>query len=336
MSLPMLNILLRRRLRPGELAQSVFAVEAAEAAVTDAAERQRRDADERQHRVDGRAAGLHPVGDACDRCSSRTPTSPDPNSVALAQPHRLVRVPHGVDHHHRAERLLLHGGGLLRHVDQHDRVDVGRLDRVGAADQCGRATLQRVARRAGGRCRSATAASSARSCPVSACPAVTCSALAFTLARKSSRTACTTYTRSTPTHAWPAFHIEPQTIALAAASRSASSATMVASLPPSSSNTGVRFSAQACITRRPVGTDPVNAILSMPDLHSADARLTESADPGDEPLGRVRVGQVERLDGVDAGRGGELARLDDGGVARGQRVGRARRTRCTAGRSTAR
>src|SRR6185437_1342448 len=72
-----------------------------------------------------------------------------------------------------------------------------------------------------------------------------------------------------PTQACPACQNPPQTRAFAAASRSASSATIVASLPPSSSRTGVSVFEQACITRRPVGTDPVNAILSTPELHSA-------------------------------------------------------------------
>src|SRR5207302_7489071 len=57
------ELLARRRLRTGELAQPVVAVEAPEAAVAYPAERQRRDADERQHRVDRGAAGAQLRGD---------------------------------------------------------------------------------------------------------------------------------------------------------------------------------------------------------------------------------------------------------------------------------
>jgi hypothetical protein len=69
--------------------------------------------------------------------------------------------------------------------------------------------------------------------------------------------------------AWPAFCSAPQTAALAAASMSASSSTIMASLPPSSMSTGVRRSEHAAITRRPVRAEPVKASLSTPEAHSA-------------------------------------------------------------------
>ncbi len=68
---------------------------------------------------------------------------------------------------------------------------------------------------------------------------------------------------------WPAFVIPPQTHASAAASRSASLSTIIASLPPASSSTGVSVSAQAAITRFAVAVEPVNATLPTPERHSA-------------------------------------------------------------------
>src|SRR5438067_9951115 len=50
---------------------------------------------------------------------------------------------------------------------------------------------------------------------------------------------------------------------------SASLSTSIASLPPSSSKTGVRVSAQAAMILRPVGAEPVNATLSTPARHNA-------------------------------------------------------------------
>ena len=63
--------------------------------------------------------------------------------------------------------------------------------------------------------------------------------------------------------------IAPQTAWSAASSRSASAATIIASLPPHSTTHGVRLAAQAAITLRPVAAEPVKASLSTPDRHSA-------------------------------------------------------------------
>src|SRR5437764_9478048 len=68
---------------------------------------------------------------------------------------------------------------------------------------------------------------------------------------------------------WPAFAQAPQRAAPAAALMSASESTSIASLPPSSSSTGVNVSAQAAMILRPVGADPVNATLSTPAWQSA-------------------------------------------------------------------
>src|SRR3954462_15084143 len=67
----------------------------------------------------------------------------------------------------------------------------------------------------------------------------------------------------------PALETAPHSAAPAAALMSASLSTSIASLPPSSSNTGVSVSAQAAMILRPVGADPVNASLSTPDRQSA-------------------------------------------------------------------
>src|ERR687890_1208621 len=65
-----------------------------------------------------------------------------------------------------------------------------------------------------------------------------------------------------PMQVWPALLIAPQTAASAAATTSASSSTIIASLPPSSMRTGVSVSAQAAMTVRQVGAEPVKASLS--------------------------------------------------------------------------
>ena len=59
---------------------------------------------------------------------------------------------------------------------------------------------------------------------------------------------------------WKIAKAEPPT----AATRSASSKTMLAPLPPNSSWTRFRFPADASTIRRPTPVDPVKAILSMP------------------------------------------------------------------------
>ena len=72
-----------------------------------------------------------------------------------------------------------------------------------------------------------------------------------------------------PTQVWPALLMPPHNAASAAAATSASSLTIMASLPPHSISTGTRFSAQVAITFRPVEAEPVKAILSTPARHSS-------------------------------------------------------------------
>jgi hypothetical protein len=61
---------------------------------------------------------------------------------------------------------------------------------------------------------------------------------------------------------WPAFCIDQNTAALAARSRSASFKTIMGSLPPSSSETGIGLRAARSITVRPVSVEPVNMMKS--------------------------------------------------------------------------
>ena len=82
-------------------------------------------------------------------------------------------------------------------------------------------------------------------------------------------TGSTTYTRSVDMHTWPAFVNAPQTAPRAARSMSASSQTIIGSLPPSSSVHGTSARPQASAILRPVRTEPVNAILSQPASTSA-------------------------------------------------------------------
>jgi hypothetical protein len=67
----------------------------------------------------------------------------------------------------------------------------------------------------------------------------------------------------------PALDMAPHAAASAAASRSASALTSMASLPPHSASTGVRVSAAAAITLRAVAAEPVNASLATPLRASA-------------------------------------------------------------------
>src|SRR5205085_566382 len=72
-----------------------------------------------------------------------------------------------------------------------------------------------------------------------------------------------------PTQVCPALVSPPQVAASAAASGSASASTIIASLPPHSSSTGVSVSAHAAMIFLPVFVDPVNASLSTPARVSA-------------------------------------------------------------------
>src|SRR4029453_11784443 len=131
-----------------------------------------------------------------------------------------------------------------------------------------------------------------------------------------------------PMQVWPALLIAPHTAASAAATTSASSSTIIASLPPSSMSTGVRVSAQAAMTLRPVGADPVKASLPTRARHSA-----APVDPSPVTTWNASAGAAwqraapegaaapPRRGQPGADGGGELRGLEDDGVAGGQRVG---------------
>ncbi len=70
-------------------------------------------------------------------------------------------------------------------------------------------------------------------------------------------------------HVCPAFIIEPHTAVFAARSRSASRSTTIGSLPPSSSEAGIRRRAAASATLRPVLVEPVNMIMSTCSISAA-------------------------------------------------------------------
>ena len=95
-----------------------------------------------------------------------------------------------------------------------------------------------------------------------------------------------TYTRSVDMHTWPALENAPPPAPRAARSRSASSHTIIGSLPPSSSVHGISARPQASAILRPVLTEPVNAILSQPASTSAAPVAPSPVSGWNTPSGR--------------------------------------------------
>ena len=85
---------------------------------------------------------------------------------------------------------------------------------------------------------------------------------------------------------WPAFANAPQTAPRAARSRSASSHTIIGSLPPSSSVHGISARPHASAILRPVRTEPVNEILSQPASTSAAPVAPSPVTIWNTPSGR--------------------------------------------------
>src|SRR5215469_179627 len=81
------------------------------------------------------------------------------------------------------------------------------------------------------------------------------------LATSSSWTDRATSSREPAMQVWPVAANTPASTPLQAASRSASSKTTCADLPPSSSSTPVMFAAAALATSAPIAVEPVNATL---------------------------------------------------------------------------
>ena len=114
---------------------------------------------------------------------------------------------------------------------------------------------------------------------------------------------------------WPVIMQPPQAAARAARSRSASRSTIIGSLPPSSSSTGVSRRLARSITRRPVSGEPVTQIMST--------WSTSAAPVSPAPITHLqhvrRQDALHRLDGAPHAERRQLRRLDDDRVAGQQR-----------------
>src|SRR3954452_736237 len=114
---------------------------------------------------------------------------------------------------------------------------------------------------------------------------------------------------------------------------SASRSTIIGSLPPSSSDTGVSVSAARAITFLPVFVDPVNMIMSDSSTSAAPVsprpvatRNTSSGAPAAPPASgreeKPAVGRPRRAEALlheQRGQRRDLARLEDHRVAGGER-----------------
>ena len=95
-------------------------------------------------------------------------------------------------------------------------------------------------------------------------------------------------------HCCPVFTKQPTQAWTAAASRSASANTMLADLPPSSSEAGTSRRPAASATRRPVAVEPVNATTSTPGWSTSGAPVSEPepvtqlTTPGGKPASAIR------------------------------------------------
>ena len=121
-----------------------------------------------------------------------------------------------------------------------------------------------------------------------------------------------------PMQVWPALVSAPQTHASAAASRSASLSTIMASLPPASISTGVSDSAQAAITFLAVAVEPVKATLSTPGAAQRRPDVAQAVHRGEHRLLGHHLG--ERVDQPLADGGGVFAGFEYDRVAGGERV----------------
>ena len=90
-------------------------------------------------------------------------------------------------------------------------------------------------------------------------PGLSAASAVWNLSRKRSASSSTTMKRFAATQHWPVLFILPQTAHLTVLSRSASSSTMKASLPPSSIVDFLRFCPALPATILPASTLPVNA-----------------------------------------------------------------------------
>ena len=123
----------------------------------------------------------------------------------------------------------------------------------------------------------------------------------MTFCTNASCTGSSTYTRSTEMQIWPLLEKAHCTAMFAARSRSASRSTIIGSLPPSSSDTGISRSAACTATFRPVAVDPVKWIMSTLSTSAAPARpvpvTTENTSAG-APHSRAASPIIRFVSGV--------------------------------------
>jgi hypothetical protein len=132
-------------------------------------------------------------------------------------------------------------------------------------------------------------------------PTVTLASLLRSSSTKRSCTASTTKMRSTEMHACPQLASPPMIAARAARSRLASAQTMNASLPPSSSSTGIGRSAAAAITLRPVATEPVKNSMSTFAFVSAAPVLPSPCTISTTPAGSPSRWKKSAMTSPDSG-----------------------------------
>ncbi len=233
----------------------------------------------------------------------------------VGQAQRLVGAAHLHDRQHRPERLVAHDGHVVVDVDQHRGLvpePVAALDPAPAGEHP-RAALDRVRDVAlddvelGREGHRADVVADRRAL---ADRARAGHARVRRTARRPPR-------RRRPArrdmHVWPEFWNAPHTAPAAARSRSASSHTIIGSLPPSSSSTGVKVSAAAAMTRLPVRAEPVKQIFCTPGAHQC---LTRGAATGDD-LHEVGMAadRGEQITDQAADERRDLRRLQHDGVA---------------------
>ena len=134
--------------------------------------------------------------------------------------------------------------------------------------------------------------------------------IAFAASRNRSRNAScierSTISRVPARQTWPALS-NWFTACFTVASRSASANATNGDLPPSSSETGVRFAAAAWATSFPVSIDPVNAIRSTPGWAvsaapaSSPIPCTTLNAPSGRPASRVMSARSEAVRGAHSG-----------------------------------
>ncbi len=132
------------------------------------------------------------------------------------------------------------------------------------------------------------------------------SASAMNRPRKSSAIDSCRMSREPAMQAWPWLWKIANAEPLTAASMSASAKTMLAPLPPSSSWTRFTLPADSSTMRRPVGVDPVNAILRTPGWppgarpRRGPCPGTMLTTPGGKPTSAISSATRSEVSGVSS------------------------------------